>query len=144
MKRALVLAALAFGVAQFIRPDTSVSASDPGLDLIALTQPGDEVAGLLRTACYDCHSDQTVYPWYDRITPVNWWVQHHVDEARAEGNLSEWGELPEKKRRHFAEEAVELIMEGEMPLHSYTFMHPDAELTEGQRQVLSGYFETLK
>jgi len=139
-----VLAALVFGVAQFIRPDTNVPERDPAVDLIALTRPGNEVAGLLHTACYDCHSDQTVYPWYDRITPVNWWVQHHVDEARAEGNFSEWGELPEKKRKHFAEEAVELITDGEMPLPSYAFMHPDAELTEGQRQVLSGFFEALK
>jgi hypothetical protein len=144
MKRTLVLAALIFGAAQFIRPDTTVPDGNPALDVITLTQPDTEVASLLRTACYDCHSNETVYPWYDRITPVNWWVQHHVDEARAEGDLSRWGELPEKKRRHFAEEAVQLITEGEMPLPSYTFMHPEAELTAGQREVLSAFFRSLR
>lgn len=144
MKRILVIAALVFGTAQFIRPDTSAPVSDPAQDLIALTQPSSEVATLLRTACYDCHSNETSYPWYDRITPVNFWVQHHVDEARAEGNFSNWGELAEKKRKHFAEEAVELVKAGEMPLPSYTWMHGEAKLTQPQQLALSTFFAGLK
>lgn len=143
MKR-IGLALLAFfALAQFIRPDTSAPTADPALDLIAITQPSAEVAALLRTACYDCHSNETKYPWYDRITPVNWWVQHHVNEGREEGNLSEWGALPERKRAHFVDEAAELIEEGEMPLPSYTRMHGEARLIADQRKLLSDFFQSL-
>jgi hypothetical protein len=144
MKRIFVIAALVFGTAQFIRPDITVQPSDPAQDLITLTQPDAEVAALLRTACYDCHSNETAYPWYDRITPVNWWVQHHVDEGRAEGNFSNWGELPEKKRKHFAEEAVEFIEAGEMPLPSYTWMHGEAKLNGAQKQALAAFFTGMR
>lgn len=144
MKRILVITALVLGTAQFIRPDISVPVIDPAMDLVTLTQPSAEVASLLRTACYDCHSNETAYPWYDRITPVNFWVQHHVDEGRAEGNFSRWGELPEKKRKHFAEEAVEMIEAGEMPLPSYTWMHGDAKLTPAQQKALTSYFTGLR
>jgi hypothetical protein len=144
MKRTLIIAALVIGTAQFIRPDTSVPASAPAQDLITLTQPDAEVSALLRTACYDCHSNETTYPWYDRITPVNWWVQHHVDEGRAEGNFSRWGLLPEKKRKHFAEEAVEYIEAGEMPLPSYTWMHGDARLAPSHKEALASFFKGLR
>jgi len=144
MRRFFLLFAALFALAQFIRPDITAPTADPALDLISITQPKAEVASLLRTACYDCHSNETKYPWYDRITPVNWWVQHHVDEGREECNLSRWGELPEKKRKHFAEEAVELVKKGEMPLPSYTLMHGDAKLSEAQKLLLSEFFLGLR
>lgn len=144
MRRIFLILLALFAIAQFIRPDTTAPTADPALDLIAITQPGDDVANLLRMACYDCHSNETKYPWYDRITPVNWWVQHHVNEARDEGNFSRWGELKAKKRKHFAEEAIELIKEGEMPLPSYTWMHGDAKLSEAQKLLLSEFFAGLR
>jgi hypothetical protein len=144
MKRSLIILAVVFLLAQFIRPDTALPAREPADDLIAITQPNAEVATLLRAACYDCHSSETKYPWYDRITPVNWWVQDHVEHGREEGNFSNWGGLKEKKRRHFAEEAVELIEEEEMPLPPYRITHPEARLTDAQRALLIGYWEQLK
>ncbi|MCB0770239.1 MAG: heme-binding domain-containing protein, partial [Flavobacteriales bacterium] len=140
MKRSLIMLVVILASAQFIRPDTSLPDREAANDLIAITQPNAEVSALLRAACYDCHSNETKYPWYDRITPVNWWVQHHVDEGRAEGNFSRWGELPEKKRKHFAEEAAELIEAGEMPLPSYTWMHGEARLDQAQVRTLSAFF----
>ena len=143
MKKLLLILLLLLGLAQFIRPDTSVPAHDPAQDLIAMTQPSPAVEQLLRAACYDCHSYETKYPWYDRITPTNWWVQHHVNEGREEGNFSRWGQLPEKKRRHFAEEAGELIAEGEMPLTEYTWTHAEARLDAGQKKLLMDFFNGL-
>jgi hypothetical protein len=144
MKRVLTLTLLLLGLAQFIRPDTSVPVADPAQDLIAFTRPTPAVEQLLRVACYDCHSYETRYPWYDRITPVNWWVQHHVDEGREEGNFSVWGQLSAKKRMHFAEEAGEMIAEGEMPLPSYTWAHGEARLDAGQKKLLMDFFNGLE
>lgn len=143
MKRiGLTLLAL-FALAQFIRPDTTAPTADPALDLIAVTQPSAEVAALLRAACYDCHSNETKYPWYVNITPVNWWLQQHVNEGREEFHMSAWGGHKAKWQRHKAEEAVELVKKGEMPLDSYTWGHPEARLSDAQRVALTTYFTGL-
>lgn len=143
MRRFLLLLLALLALAQFIRPDTSLPVSDPGQDLIRLTQPGTDVADLLRTACYDCHSNETKYPWYVSITPVNWWMQQHVNEGREEFNMSAWGGREAKWQRHKAEEAVELVKKGEMPLESYTWGHPEARLSDAQRAALTAYFSGL-
>jgi len=130
-------------VAQFVRPGRTDEPFDPATDLIALTKPSAEVEHLLRVACYDCHSGQPRYPWYVNITPVNWWMQHHIDESREHFNVSEWGTISDKKRSHWAEEAVEMVGEGEMPLPSYTWTHGDARLTGNQRVLLTNYFKEL-
>ncbi|MCU0319968.1 MAG: heme-binding domain-containing protein [Flavobacteriales bacterium] len=101
------------------------------------------IAALVFGTAQFIRPDITVQP-SDPATPVNWWVQHHVDEGRAEGNFSNWGELPEKKRKHFAEEAVEFIEAGEMPLPSYTWMHGEAKLNAAQKQALSAFFAGLR
>lgn len=131
-------------IAQIFQPDRTVELNDPKHDLIAMTYPAKEVEDLLHSACYNCHSAQSTYPWYSYITPVNFWLQHHVNEGREEFYMSAWGGHKAKWQRHKAEEAVEMLREGEMPLPSYTWMHPEAKLTEGQRTLLSEYFNGLK
>ncbi|MCB9184601.1 MAG: heme-binding domain-containing protein [Flavobacteriales bacterium] len=143
MRRFLLFLLLAFAIAQFVRPDTTNPTRDPANDLIAVTHPSAEVTALLRAACYDCHSHETRYPWYVSITPVNWWMQHHVDEGREEFNMSEWGARKAKWQRHKAEESVEMVKKREMPLDSYTWGHPEARLTDAQRQALASYFSGL-
>ena len=79
-------------------------------------------------ACFDCHSNQTVWPWYSNIAPVSWLVQHDVGEGRQALNFSEWG------RGQEADEAAEAVAEGKMPPFSYTLMHPDARLSGTARE----------
>jgi len=107
-----------------------------GHDLLAANPPPPEVAALLKSACYNCHSFETKWPWYSKIAPVSWWIARHVDEARDAMNFSEWPhDSPAKIRkrwRHIAE-----TVEGrEMPLPSYTWMHPEARLTDAERARL--------
>jgi hypothetical protein len=73
-------------------------------------------------ACYDCHSNETVWPWYSNVAPVSWLVQQHVTEGREELNFSEW------RRSQEGDEAAETILEGSMPLRSYLLTHPSARL----------------
>jgi mono/diheme cytochrome c family protein len=82
-------------------------------------------------ACGDCHSNETVWPWYSNIAPVSWMIQDHVLEGRQQFNVSEWGR-PENE----AEEAAELVQNGEMPLPNYLPLHPEARLTEAEKQEL--------
>ena len=141
LKRILKILVLLLIVGQFIRPSRTAEPMDPAADLIAVTKPSAEVEHLLRVGCYDCHSGQPRYPWYMNITPVNWWLQGHINEAREHFDASAWGTISDKERAHWAEEAVEMVQDGEMPLNSYTWTHGDARLTQDQRNVLIAFFQ---
>ena len=86
---------------------------------------------IARQACYDCHSNETVWPWYTNIAPMSWLIQRDVDEGREVLNFSEWdrGEME-------AEEIFEVIREGEMPPRQYTLIHPEARLDAASREIL--------
>lgn len=131
-------------ILQFFGPDTSSPAADPSKDFISNTQPPEQVNDILKSACYDCHSYQTKYPWYSRIEPVSWWLQDHINEGRDEFNMSLWTDYSTSRADHKLEEAIELVEEEEMPLPSYTWVHGDARLTSEQRKALTNWFTSLR
>ncbi|MEX1311305.1 MAG: heme-binding domain-containing protein [Candidatus Sulfomarinibacteraceae bacterium] len=95
-----------------------------------------EVAQVLRTSCYDCHSNESSWPWYSRVAPASWLVAHDVEEAREHLNFSDWASLDEGRRRKLAEEIWEEVEEGEMPLKAYLLAHSEARLDEAAMAVL--------
>jgi hypothetical protein len=129
---------------QSIRIDKTTSPVNSETDFIALTSANSEVAGMLKTACYDCHSNQPIYPWYTNIAPVSWWIKHHIDEGSHHLNFSIWGTYKEKRKNHKLDECIEMIEEGEMPMSSYTLMHGDAKLTDAQKLQLVEFFKAQK
>lgn len=129
---------------QSIRIDKTTEPVNPETDFIALTSANSDVAGMLKTACYDCHSNQPTYPWYTNIAPVSWWIKHHIDEGSHHLNFSIWGTYKEKRKNHKLDECVEMIEEGEMPMSSYTLMHGDAKLTDAQKLQLVEFFKAQK
>lgn len=94
------------------------------------------VADVFDRACADCHTHRTTWPWYSKVAPVSWWVVDHVEEGREHLNLSTWASLSPDDQDHKLEEWVEMVEEGEMPLPSYTWGHPEARLTDGERETL--------
>jgi cytochrome c551/c552 len=86
---------------------------------------------LAKRACYDCHSNETAWPWYSNIAPMSWLVQSDVEEARSKMNFSEWNS-PQKE----AHEAAEQVQKGEMPLWFYVPLHPQARLSAEEKQAL--------
>lgn len=90
-----------------------------------------ETRELAVRACYDCHSNETRWPWYASVAPVSWMVQHHVDEGREVLNFSEWNRAWEE-----AGEAGETVGEGEMPMSAYVLLHPAARLSAADRDAL--------
>ena len=143
-RRILLVITIVVVLAQLFQPDRSAHSNAPEHDLIAITRPDTAVQAALRVACYDCHSDHTTYPWYSYITPVNFWLEQHVDEGREELNMSAWGDRREKWQRHKAKESVEMLEEGEMPPSSYTLVHRNAELSADQRAALIAFFQELR
>lgn len=123
-------------ILQFFRIDKTNPVSDPELDMFAIEVVPDDVQSLLKTACFDCHSNTAVYPWYTNVAPVSWWVKHHINEGRDELNFNEWGNYSLKRKNHKLEEIEEMVEEKEMPLPSYLWVHDEAKLTEQQQKKL--------
>ncbi len=121
---------------QFIRIDKSIPSTEVENNIIEYLNISNEVATILKTSCYDCHSNETVYPWYSNVAPVSWWVQSHIDHAREEMNFSEWGTYSEKRVKRKLEEIIEELYEGEMPLKSYLIVHRNSKLEDHQMQTL--------
>ena len=95
-----------------------------------------DVKTILERSCYDCHSNQTRWPWYSRIAPISWLVFHDVKEGREHLNFSEWHGLSTKDQVEAMEETWEEVEEGEMPLWFYLPMHPEARITSTDREVM--------
>ena len=88
----------------------------------------------MKENCYDCHSNQTIYPWYAEIAPVNYWLADHVKDGKKHFNVSAWKDYSIKKKDHKLEELLEMVEEGEMPLDSYTWLH--GKLSENATKLL--------
>lgn len=135
MKRVLYGIAGFLVLAQFIRPGKNQSNDDTQHLRTMMPVPAD-VEDILKTACNDCHSNYTVYPWYADIQPIGWWLAHHVDEGKQHLNFSVFATYQPKRQAHKLEEIAEVIQKDEMPMTSYTWMHPTAKLSEAQKQTL--------
>ena len=94
-----------------------------------------QTQALAERACFDCHSNETIWPWYSHVAPVSWLVQNHVVEGRQQLNYSEWGNG--RGEGEEGEEMAEVIYEGEMPPSSYLITHPEARLTDAEKEVLA-------
>jgi len=128
-------------VIQFFRIDKSQPAVDPSLDFLAIESVPIKEATLIKDACYDCHSNEVEYPWYSNIAPVSFWVKGHIDHGIEKLNFSNFGSYDEGKAKHKLEECVEMMEKKSMPLKSYTWLHPEARLTDDTRQSLIDFFD---
>jgi hypothetical protein len=98
--------------------------------------PPANISEILRTSCYDCHSNETIWPWYSKIAPVSFLVAGDVNEGRKHLNFSEWDKYEADKREKILEEIVEEIEKEAMPLTSYTFTHPNAKLDDHRIKLI--------
>ena len=135
--RVVKWAAIAFCVAFIAIQLVPVSRTNPPVE-------GDfrgsaEVVSVLRRACYDCHSNQTVWPWYSRVAPVSWVIAHDVNEGRAELNFSTWDQLSTEKQAKAMKESWKEVAEGEMPTWYYVVLHPEARLSANDQSVLQAW-----
>ena len=117
---------------QFYKPEKNVAQGDHTAVFLAETNPPQEVKAILEQTCYDCHSNNTIYPWYNNIAPVSYWLSDHVKDGKKHLNFSDWENYTAKKKDHKLEELIEEVGEGEMPLKEYTWTHAEARLTSEQ------------
>lgn len=132
IKKILLILLVLFVVAQFFGPKKNSGDMTSIEPFLAETNPPSNVQAILKTACYDCHSDVTRYPWYNHITPVNYWLADHINEGKHHLNFSNWVGNSTKRKDHKMKELIELVNEKEMPISSYTLIHTDAKLSPDQ------------
>lgn len=145
IKKILVVLFAALVVIQFFPSAKNVSTTAPGPNDITVLYPTPPaVKAILAESCYDCHSDHTRYPWYTRIQPVGWWMQHHVNEGIAELNFSQFGTYPPKRAAKKMNETIKETKDREMPLTSYLLVHREARLTEAQIQELVNWADGIR
>ena len=139
-RKFLVPIVLLLGLIQFIPHEHPQASSDESALIVV---DNAEVQAILDKACMDCHSNNTTYPWYAEVTPVNMWIDGHIEHGREHLNFSEWNTLSDEDRRHAIKETIEVVQEKEMPMLFYWLIHWDAKLTDAERQALVDYFEQL-
>ncbi len=143
VKKVLIGLLVVLIVIQFIHPTPNANATISDKDITKLYTVPDSVQQILNKACYDCHSNNTRYPWYSKIQPVAWWLNDHITEGKRELNFSEFGSRPLAKQAKKLKKCAKEMEEGEMPLDSYTWIHKDAVLTPAEKQMLMTWFQTL-
>src|SRR5689334_4746496 len=116
MRRFLVVLLVILIVIQFIRPAKNISNDLLASDISRVYTVSENVSGILKKACADCHSNNTVYPWYAQVQPVGWWLNNHIREGKKELNFSEFGSYPIARQYKKLDDMAEQVNKGEMPL----------------------------
>lgn len=134
LKLSLISLVVLVAAAQLVRPARTNPPVDPQKEITAHMQVDPAVMATLSRACNDCHSNRTEWPWYSNVAPVSWLVTSDVNEGREELNFSEWGANKEKEPGKLLGKICSEVKEGEMPMGTYTLMHPQAKLTSAEVQ----------
>jgi hypothetical protein len=144
-KRIILVSFLALLIIiQFKRPKENISSYAVPVDLFNIYSAPATVKTMVQNSCYDCHSNNTRYPWYSNIQPFGWWLEHHVNEGKSEMNFNEFGMLSRRRQISKLKNVEGSIKDGSMPLPSYTLAHPDARLSGDDKKILIDWLEKLR
>ncbi|AXO79758.1 cytochrome C [Olleya aquimaris] len=144
LKKLGLLILILFVIAQFFSPEKNEGNTEDLTAFLNETKPSPEVQKILETTCFDCHSSHTNYPWYDKITPVNYWLAEHVEDGRKHLDFSKWSDYSVKRKDHKFEEIAEEVEEHKMPLPSYTWTHSEANLTQDQIKAIVDWVNQVR
>ena len=135
---------ISFVVIQFFPMDYNQSETVPQTDFMLVNSVPATVEKSLQISCYDCHSNNTKYPWYNKVQPVAWYLEDHIKEGKAELNFNEWDNYSERRKNSKLRSIIKQIENGEMPLDSYTLIHRDAIFSKEEKKAVLNYMKTLK
>ena len=115
IKKILLALLVLLVVAQFFGPEKNQGDLSSVEPFLTETNPPEDVKQILKETCYDCHSDVTHYPWYNNITPVNYWLAAHVKDGKKHFNMSNWEGNSLKRKDHKFEELIEMVEDKDSP-----------------------------
>lgn len=140
MKKVLKIIAIvivaAFIVIQFFRPDFTNPPVNSAETLQSAMQVPENVQAILKRSCFDCHSNETTYPWYSKIQPSAWFLADHIAEGRHELNFSAFNTYQTRRKKKKLEEVCEQVQAKAMPLPSYLWIHWDAKMSDEDIKTL--------
>jgi len=131
-------------VIQFFPITLNESDTVPQSDFMVVNQVPATIKNRLQVSCYDCHSNNTDYPWYSKIQPAAWYLEDHIQEGKDELNFNEWAEYSDRRKNSKLRSIISQIEEDKMPLDSYTLIHRDAILSDEDKRVIIDYMTALK
>jgi cbb3-type cytochrome oxidase cytochrome c subunit len=102
-----------------------------------------EIQTIFKNSCYDCHSNNTNYPWYNKIQPVSWLLENHIKKGKKELNFSEFGSYSKRKQRNKLKSIKSQVIDNEMPMFTYTLIHKKAKLTEDDKKLIKNWTNQL-
>ena len=123
-----------FIVLQFIRSPRNLSAGESPASIQTRYPVPADLQSVIRRSCYDCHSNNTSYPWYSHVEPLGWWLNSHITEGKRELNFDEFASYPVYRQLAKLEAVRQQVEDGEMPLPAYTLIHTSAALTPEERE----------
>lgn len=129
---------------QFISTRSNQSTTVPSTDFVKTYKVPENVGNILSVSCYNCHSNNTNYPWYSRVQPVGLYLENHIIKGKEELNFGEFGDYSIRKQKSKLKSMISQVEKGEMPLKSYTFIHRDARLSKEDKKTLVNYFNSIQ
>jgi len=143
-KKVLLVILVIFIGIQFFKPVRNLSDTISNNDITKHYFIPEQITGILQRSCNDCHSNNTIYPWYANVQPVAWWLQNHINEGKHSLNFSEFGSYTPRKQDKKMEEFIEMINNDEMPLNSYLWIHHDAKLSADDKKAMVDWAKQLR
>jgi hypothetical protein len=143
LKIFIILLIIAFIALQFVpvkMPGNTLAGKD---DLISSGVLPENISSILRTSCYDCHSNQTFYPWYSKVAPASWLLAKDIREGRDNLNFSVWGSDSKRHQIGNLRKIREEVVSGDMPLGNYLIIHRRAKLSKEQKDALAKWTEDM-
>jgi hypothetical protein len=142
LKIIVITGAAIFVIIQFFQPAKNESGLEEN-HILKMEKIPVNVAVMLENSCFDCHSDHTRYPWYDKIAPASWLVAHHIKEGKSKLNFSGWAKLDTLDKISSLVNIQEELKSGGMPLPAYSFIHRKAQLSEDQIKEMIQWTDNL-
>lgn len=134
---------LGFALIQFISTDKVNPPMDHKVNFVDAKKTPAKIQGLLKGACYDCHSNETVYPKYAYIAPISWSVKSHINEGREHLNFSIWDTYNKDLKQSMLSKSIQTIQNKTMPMPGYIVYHKEANLSDAERALLIQYFDQM-
>ena len=139
----LVILVVIFGLMQLVPVDKVNPPVKVSENFVSVFNTPKNVQEILKSACYDCHSNETIYPDYAKIAPVSWAIKDHINEGREHLNFSIWTTYNQDLKKNMLESSIADLEQNRMPIAGYTVYHPDAKLNDAQKKVLINYFTDI-
>ena len=143
-KAGLLMAVFCFVAIQFFQPARNQTGQVEATDIHDVYAIPGYVSTIFKTGCYDCHSNNTRYPWYSKIQPGAWLMANHIRDGKAELNFSEFGSYSARRQKSKLKAIAGSVSEEEMPLKSYILLHPKAKLSEDDKKSILAWVENAQ